>query len=165
MLFTGHYEHSIDAKGRLAIPADIRSRWSGERDGNSWFAVPWIGRIIRLYTETGFRTRASAYSASLTPDEDIAELNTTLFGLTRRLELDASGRVRLPDELLELAGLHSTVVLIGAGDWLEVRDRDEWKQSLSTRLGQLPELMKRVELKRQQAMRGGMGSDTPPGGE
>jgi transcriptional regulator MraZ len=162
VLFTGHYEHSIDAKGRLAIPADIRSRWDVEREGNAWYAVPWIGQIIRLYTETSFRTRASAYSASLTPDEDVAELKTTLFGLTRRLELDASGRVRLPDELLELAGLHSTVVLIGAGDWLEVRDRDLWKQSLKTRLAQLPELMKRVELKR---LRGGMGPDTPSGGE
>ncbi|MFG0256373.1 MAG: division/cell wall cluster transcriptional repressor MraZ [Phycisphaerales bacterium JB043] len=164
MLFTGHYEHSIDAKGRLAIPAEIRSLWSLERDGHAWFAVPWIGRIIRLYTETGFRTRATSYSSDLTPDEDIAELNTTLFGLTRRLELDASGRVRLPDELLELAGLHSTVVLIGAGDWLEVRDRDEWKRSIPTRLQQLPELMKRVEMKRR-SQRGGMGADTPSGGE
>src|SRR5690606_341929 len=100
VLFTGHYEHSIDAKHRLAIPADIRARWNPVTDGAAFFAVPWVGGVIRLYTETDFHQRAGAAPLTLTPDEDEAELQATLFGLSRRLELDAAGRVRIPEDLL-----------------------------------------------------------------
>ena len=118
MLFTGSYEHTIDSKNRLAIPADIRSRWSPEVDGSAWYAVPWTGGSVRLYSEAFFTERSRLYSSTLTPDPDQAELLTTLFGLARRVEMDSAGRVRLPDETIELTGLTPEVALVGAGDWL-----------------------------------------------
>jgi len=148
VLFTGHYEHTIDAKHRLAIPADIRGRWSTASDGAAFFAVPWVGGIIRLYTETDFHQRAGAAPLTLTPDEDEAELQATLFGLSRRLELDAAGRVRIPEDLLELTGLGADVVLVGAGDRLEIRDRAAWSASKAERLAKLPELMRRISARR-----------------
>lgn len=148
MLFTGSYEHRIDAKSRLAIPADIRSRWSPDVDGNAWYAVPWTGGSIRLYTEAMFTERSRRYSSSLTPDPDQAELLTTLFGLAKRLEMDSVGRVRMPEETLALTGLADEVALVGAGDWLEIRDRSAWRDSMKSRLEALPELMARLERKR-----------------
>ncbi|MEO1129996.1 MAG: hypothetical protein AAFX05_09890 [Planctomycetota bacterium] len=149
MLFTGQYEHTIDSKNRLAIPADIRGRWDATRDGAAWFAVPWVGGVIRLYTEMEFQRRASSGELTLTPDEDEAELQATLFGLSRRLEMDASGRVRLPEEMLELVELEPEIVLIGAGERLEIRDRAQWQASKAERLRKLPELMRRISSKRQ----------------
>lgn len=150
MLFTSHYEHSIDAKHRLAIPAEIRAQWRPEVHGSAWFATPWVigGGVIRLYTEADFRSRAAASPLGLTPDEDEARLRTTLFGLSARLEMDAAGRIRIPDGMLTLVGLRSEVVLVGAGEWLEVMDRASWRESMSERLAQLPELMARIEAKR-----------------
>ncbi len=148
MLFTGHYEHTIDAKHRLAIPADIRGRWNAVSDGTAFFAVPWVGGIIRLYTETDFHQRAGAAPLTLTPDEDEAELQATLFGLSRRLDLDAAGRVRLPEDMLALTGLGAEVVLVGAGDRLEIRDRAAWAASKADRLNKLPELMRRISARR-----------------
>jgi MraZ protein len=144
VLFTGHYEHTIDAKHRLAIPADIRSRWNPVTDGAAFFAVPWVGGVIRLYTESDFHQRAGAAPLTLTPDEDEAELQATLFGLSRRIDLDSAGRIRIPEDLLELTGLQSDVVLVGAGDRLEIRDRAAWAASKSDRLNKLPELMRRI---------------------
>ncbi|MEM1423763.1 MAG: hypothetical protein AAGH64_07145 [Planctomycetota bacterium] len=148
MLFTGQYEHSIDAKGRLAVPADIRQRWDATRDGAAWFAVPWVGGLIRLYTESSFVSRAEGLGGELLPDEDEAELQATFFGLAERIEPDSAGRVRLPEAMKEMAGLGSEVVLVGAGDRLEVRDRKEWQRSKAERLAQLPELMKRIGAKK-----------------
>lgn len=143
MLFTGHYEHVIDAKQRLAIPADIRARWRPESDGLAWFAVPWPGGVIRLYTEARFAALASSRSQTLTPDEDEAEIQATLFGLSRRVELDAAGRIRLPEDLLRLTGLSGEIALIGAGDRLEIRDRASWQASMEQRLASLPGLIAR----------------------
>lgn len=147
--FTGQYEHSIDAKNRLAIPATIRSRWDPTRDGAAWYAVPWVGGLIRLYTETDFNTRAGAMPQTLTPDEDEAEVQATLFGMAHRTELDSAGRIRLPEEMLAITGLPREVVLVGAGDRLEIRSRSEWEQSKKDRLAQLPELMRRINARRQ----------------
>lgn len=148
MLFTGQFEHTIDAKKRLAIPASIRSRWEPKKDGEAWYAVPWTGTIIRLYTETDFNARAASSELTLTPDEDEAELQATLFGLAHRTELDSAGRIRLPEEMLTMTGLPNEVVLIGAGDRLEIRSREQWEQSKSERLAQLPELMRRISAKK-----------------
>lgn len=143
MLFTGHYEHVIDAKQRLAIPSDIRSRWRPETDGLAWFAVPWPGGVIRLYTESRFSSLASTRSQTLTPDEDEAEIQATLFGLSRRVEMDAAGRIRLPEDLLRLTSLSGEIALIGAGDRLEIRARAEWNASMEQRLASLPGLIAR----------------------
>lgn len=148
MLFTGHYEHTIDAKHRLAVPADIRARWNPVTDGAAFFAVPWVGGVIRLYTEADFHQRAGAAPLTLTPDEDEAEMQATLFGLSRRIELDTAGRIRIPEDLLSLTGLSSDVVLVGAGDRLEIRDRAAWSASKSDRLHKLPELMRRISERR-----------------
>jgi len=160
VLFTGHYEHTIDSKHRLAIPSDIRSRWRPEQHGDAWFALPGSGRIIRLYTERDFVQRASDYTQSLTPDPEQAELQVTLFGLARRLEMDASGRIRIPEEMLETVRLGQEVVLVGAGDRLEVRDRAEWRDSKQSRLEEMQRLMARIESRRagrQAAMDGDKG--------
>lgn len=149
MLFTGEYEHSIDAKGRLAIPADVRARWRPETDGAGWVAVPWSGGIVRLYPQGSFEARASAGPLTLTPGEDEAELQATLFGLAARIEMDSAGRVRIPDDLLALVGLTSDVVLVGAGDRLELRDRAAWRASKQSRLKQLPELIARLGARRE----------------
>ena len=147
MLFTGEFEHTIDAKHRLAIPAPIRSVWRTEEEGAGWFAVPWRDGLIRLYTERDFRARATSRQVSLTPDEDEAELQASLFGLSARLEMDSAGRVRLPEEMLKLVGLGPEVTLVGAGDRLEVRDRAAWRESRLERMKQMPALMARISAK------------------
>lgn len=154
MLFTGTYEHSIDEKQRLAIPSEIRSQWEESEDGKAFFAVPWPGGLLRLYTETHFRRLGATRSLTLTPDEDEAELQATLFGMARRLEMDKAGRIRLTDDHIALAGLSREVVLVGAGDRLEIRDRAAWKASVADRLNQLPELIRRINAKKQPEARG-----------
>ncbi len=151
MIFAGEYEHTIDAKKRLAIPADIRGRWSS-RDGSCWFALPWREGLIRLYTERVFEETVMGASPTLTPDENEAELQTTLYGLSARLEMDSVGRVRLPEEMLEIVGLGSEVVLVGSGDRLEIRDRAAWRESKKQRLAQVPDLLRRIA---EQRARGG----------
>jgi MraZ protein len=151
VLFTGNYEHTIDAKHRLAIPADIRNQWIAEECGAAWYATPWVGSVIRLYTEADFKARAREHMLGLTPDADHAELLSTLFGLSARLEPDSAGRIRLSDDMLELVDLDSEIVLVGCGEWLEVQDRAAWRASRKDRLKQIPALMQRLDTKHHDA--------------
>ncbi len=150
MKFFGHHEHRIDAKNRVAIPAEIRNRWRTEEDGAAFFAIPWREGVIRLYAERDFYDRAQAIQSAptLTPNEDEAEMQTTLFGLSARVEWDSVGRIRLTEDMLDLVGIEQDVVLVGCGDRLEIRDQAAWRDSRRNRLAELPGQMARIESRR-----------------
>lgn len=148
MLFTGHAELTIDAKQRLAIPSKYRSQWDTSRDGSAWFCVPWPDGSLRLYTEKRFESLAEQGEHSLTPGQDEAALEAELYGFAERIEMDSAGRITLPKSHLELAGLSSDVVVLGARNRLEVRDRGRWMQTRDERFAQLPALVARIEAKR-----------------
>lgn len=148
MLFTGQAEANIDQKERLAIPAKYRSQWQVARDGEAWMSVPWPGGVLRLYTENQFAALANQVRGTLAPDEDQATLDVTLFAAAERLEMDATGRVRIPKHQLELAGLAAEVMVAGARDRLEIHDRAKWRATERERFNALPSLVARIEAKR-----------------
>lgn len=149
MLFTGHSEHLIDAKGRLAIPAKYRGRLDEQRDGKGWYSVPYPGGTIRLYTQARFEALAEDSPQKLTPDQDEAELEAGFFGSAELLEMDAEGRVMLPKHHLDMVGLTAReVVIVGARNRLEIRDRAAWLAGQAERFAKLPELVARIEAKR-----------------
>lgn len=148
MLFAGHSEHTIDAKFRLAIPAKYRSQWKTERDGEAWYCVPWPGGILRLFTESRFQELAEEGRQTLTPAEEEADLDSDFFGFAERLEMDAAGRITIPKSHVELTGLTTEVVVVGAKNRLEVRDRAKWMETAQERFQKLPTLVARIEAKR-----------------
>jgi MraZ protein len=149
VLFTGHSDHTIDSKLRLAIPAKHRNQLDPQRDGQAWYCVPWPFGVLRIYTEKEFEALANREEASLTPDEDRVDLESQLFGFAERLETDAQGRITIPKLHLDLARLASTeVVIVGARNRLEVRDRAAWLAGQQERFAKLPSLVARIEAKR-----------------
>jgi MraZ protein len=148
VLFTGQAELTIDAKQRLAIPAKYRAQWDPAKHGNAWICVPWPGGILRLYPEARFEQLAQTVQGTLIPDRDEAELEAALFGFAERLEMDSAGRVVLPRGHLERTALSGEVIVIGARDRLEVRDRSAWRSAEAERFNSLPELVARIQNKR-----------------
>jgi len=148
VLFTGTSDHIIDPKQRLSIPAKHRDQVG--REQVVWYCVPWPGVGLRLYVDDTFQALAQRADETLTPGPDEADLESMLFPLAERLEMDGQGRVPLPKHLLELAGLRSSeVVILGVRNRLEVRDRAAWKAGLGERFAKMAELVQRVESRRQ----------------
>jgi len=151
VIFTGQAELVIDAKQRLAIPAKYRAQLEQQNLSKAWVCVPWPGGVLRLYPESTFEALALGTGEStITPGRDEAELDASLFGLAERLEMDSAGRVALPRHHLEHTRLAGDVVVTGARDRLEVRDRASWSASLAERFNALPELVARIQNKRGQ---------------
>ena len=147
MLFTGHSEHTVDAKQRLAVPAKYRNQWDAVRDGGAMYCVTWPtpSPHLRLYTEARFLSLSEGRPGdTLTPGEDVAGLESDYFGLAERIEFDSAGRLNLPKTHLELTGLGRDVMLVGARDRLEVHDRETWQSTLAERFRNLPNLVRRL---------------------
>jgi len=143
VLFTGEFEHTVDTKGRLAIPSEIRSRMKKAEDGEAFYLTIGSNRALRLYPEKGFERLAAMIEEGLVTDEAVQEFDQLLFPLSRRLELDSAGRIRLPDRMMERAALGKEVVLIGVRDHLEIRDLKQWNAELDERLAKQEEIFSR----------------------
>ncbi len=147
MPFTGQAEATIDAKQRLAIPAKFRNRWNPETDGTTWFCIPWPKTgSLRLYTK---KTHNELFTAgrrdpSLTPDEDQAELDVILHSVTEEVDIDSNNRIRLPAWQVEHLGLNREVIVLGAGDRLEIRARAQWKEEFNDRLAKMSQLASKL---------------------
>lgn len=144
MLFTGNAEVSIDQKQRLAIPAKYRAQAEEAGGGTSWRCLPWPDGCLRLYPNATFESLAGRLPTSLVPGADEAELQRSLFGLAERVEPDSVGRITIPKTLIELVGLGAEVMVVGAGDRLEVIDRGAWKAILKQQFQNLPTLVARL---------------------
>ncbi|MFO0874850.1 MAG: hypothetical protein U0575_12890 [Phycisphaerales bacterium] len=128
MHFLSTYEHAIDAKNRLAIPADVRAQVDPAVHGEGWVAGPGPNGLLTLWPSRTFDEMLAPFSKDALIDPEIAQWRTLMYRQSARLEVDSAGRVRLPERLLKVFRLSGNVVILGAGDSLELIDAEVWKQ-------------------------------------
>jgi MraZ protein len=141
LLFTGVYEHAIDAKNRLAVPADVRemlAKAHPDQKNIFLYVTPGEQHSLFVYTEAGFEKRATALEQSELDLEELLERERLMFALARRVEIDSQGRIRLPEQLLKMANVGSEVVIIGNNDHLEIRNREAWNAYVQAKLSEQP---------------------------
>jgi len=144
VLFTGEYEHTIDAKHRLAVPADIRSRLESQGVAGVFYLAPGSNGAIWLWPEETFEAMAGALERTLLPEEDLMAYEELLFSQASRVELDSTGRIRLPERMLQERQLGKQVVILGIRDHLEIRNLKEWKKIRQQKLEQQSEIILRA---------------------
>lgn len=124
MAFRGTYQHSLDAKNRLTVPARFRDEFA---DG--LVAARGIDPCVELWQPDAYEAHvaeATANFAAMSPE--LRELLRLLQGSAYDTTLDKVGRVGLTSMLLTHAGLTKDVVLVGTGRCVELWDRLRWEQ-------------------------------------
>jgi len=120
-MFLGRFEHSVDNKGRVAVPARFRGELNGElivTRGND--------RCLYLFTQEAWEPLAAKLNALPTGDEDARNLRRAVFSAAEPVELDKQGRVMLPDHLHQYSGITGNVFIIGLGAYVEIWDSQAW---------------------------------------
>jgi len=128
VLFLGEYEHVIDAKQRLAIPAEVRDVFNPEQHGAAFIAAPG-GDSLLLWPERTFQNIAAELQGSMLGDSEFGAYERRIFSKSARLTMDAAGRIRIPERLLSEHGLSGKAIVLGIGDHLEVIAPDRWERS------------------------------------
>jgi MraZ protein len=140
--FRGTFEHSLDAKHRLTIPAKFRAELAGGVVlAASMETDPDTPRAMGIWTPGEYDAYTSAVLQDFNPASPRArELNRFFFGNSLDTELDGANRVMIPTNLLEYAGLSKDVTVIGSGQCLEVFDRevyDAYSKGVLTRVSEI----------------------------
>jgi MraZ protein len=122
-MFLGRFEHSVDNKGRVAVPARFRGELNGEliiTRGND--------RCLYLFTQEAWEPLAAKLNALPTGDEDARNLRRAVFSAAEPVELDKQGRVMIPDHLRQYSGITGNVFIIGLGAYVEIWDSQSWSE-------------------------------------
>ena len=115
----GEFRHSVDAKGRLFIPAKLRDEL-GER----FTVTRGLDKCLSIYPESEWQVLEERIRAL--PMSRARDLQRFFFSSAFDAELDSQGRILLPAGLREYAGLSKDVVIIGASSRAEVWDAARW---------------------------------------
>jgi len=115
---TGTYEHSIDAKGRLFIPAKLR-----EELGVTFYLAMGVDECLATYPQETWN-RFTEKFASLPMSQSAAM--RPLFANASKCELDSQGRIVIPQKLRKYAGLEKDAVIIGVNDRAEIWSAETW---------------------------------------
>ena len=116
---TGTYEHSIDAKGRLFIPARLR-----EELGVTFYLAMGVDACLAIYPQASW-DRFTEKFASLPMSQSKAM--RPLFANAAKCEPDSQGRIVIPQKLRRYAGLEKDAVIIGVHDRAEIWSAEEWR--------------------------------------
>jgi MraZ protein len=123
VMFIGEYQHAMDDKGRLAIPAKFRNELQ-----KGAVVTRGLDRCLTIYTAEEWEKLATRLA-----NLPMASANTRAFARftlagAMDVALDAQGRVVVPDYLREYAGLGKKAVLAGLYNRLEVWDTVKWEE-------------------------------------
>lgn len=120
-MFTGTYENKMDAKGRTFIPAKLR------RDcGDRFVLTRWLDNCVAVYTVEAWSALAEKLRAL--PSAKARDTQRFFFSAAETVEIDKQGRVLVPTVLRQFAGLENDVVVIGAGERMEIWSKDRWDE-------------------------------------
>lgn len=115
---TGTYEHSIDAKGRLFIPARLR-----EELGVTFYLAMGVDACLAIYPQASW-DRFTEKFASLPMSQSKAM--RPLFANAAKCEPDSQGRILIPAKLRQYAALEREVVINGASKCVELWNPERW---------------------------------------
>lgn len=126
VMFRGVTQLSLDAKGRLAIPARHRGPLGQGREGSLVLTAD-PSHCLLVYPFAAWRTIEARLMALGAFNEKIRGLQRLIVGHAEEVELDASGRILVPPALRRYASLEKHVVLVGQGHRFELWDEAQWE--------------------------------------
>ena len=136
-MFRGRYQHTVDPKGRVSIPAKYRDLLA-QYDGATLVVVPNESALEVHPLDEWERIEARIGEKSMF-DADLRKIGRLYISRAREVELDGAGRILLPPESRTQAGLARDVTLMGPGrKFFEIWDRSRFEEYERTNGDGLP---------------------------
>ena len=121
-MFMSEYNHTVDTKGRLIVPSKFR-----EQLGDEFVVTKGMDGCLFVYANDDW----SAFEQKLTSlpliNKEARKFARFFLAGAAQVEVDKQGRILLPANLRQFAGLEKDVVLVGVGSRIEIWSRENWE--------------------------------------
>ena len=125
-MFMGEYNHTIDAKGRLIIPAKFR-----EVLGDEFVVTKGMDGCLFVFDNSEWQVFAEKLRSLSMIDKEVRQFTRFFLAGAASVEVDKQGRILLPSVLRDFAGITKDTVLIGVGSRIEIWSKDRWEGTVT----------------------------------
>ena len=122
--FLGEFQHSLDPKGRVILPARFRQIL-----GESAVLTTQDDGCLAIWSPDEFETKAEEMKARESTGQEGRNVSRAFFADANAFELSGQGRVNIPAHLIAYAGLTANVSVNGAYDHIEIWDAARWQEA------------------------------------
>jgi MraZ protein len=139
-LLLGEFEHTLDDKNRLTLPAKFRQAF-----GDGVVVARGMDGCLVVYTRANWNEFVARRLQGLNPfSKEARQMRRFVFAGATETELDRQGRVMLPPPLVEHAELGREVVVAGIEDHVEIWNRTRWREQLKEVEGSVELVAERI---------------------
>lgn len=121
-MFIGEYEHTLDEKNRVSIPKHYRTGL-----GKRMVMTRGLDNCLFVYSRSSWEKVAAKLQELSFAQADTRGFNRFILSGAAEVEVDAAGRVLIPEHQRQFAKLSKTIVFAGVSDRVEIWDADAWK--------------------------------------
>ena len=125
-MFLGQYQHSLDDKGRLIIPARFRELLAG-----CAYITQGFDKCLMVMSEAYFKVVYDRINAMNLADPTARLLRRLILSTAFSVEVDKVGRIVVPSLLRQAATLEGDAIVAGQGDYFEVWTPAEWEKQMN----------------------------------
>ena len=125
-MFLGQFQHSLDDKGRLMIPARFRDLLAGGA-----FITQGFDKCLMVMTETYFKQVYDRVEAMNLADANARSLRRLLLSNAYPVEVDKVGRILVPQNLRAFLQIEGEAIVAGQGEYFEVWKPAEWNEQMA----------------------------------
>lgn len=120
-MFMGEFQHQLDAKGRMIVPAKFREELT-----EHFVITRGLDKCLFGYTLTEWVAIEEKLKALPLTRRDARKFMRMFFSGAVEVEMDKQGRINIPKHLMEYAGLSKEATVIGVSSRIEIWDRKLW---------------------------------------
>jgi MraZ protein len=124
-MFLGQFQHNLDEKGRLMIPAPFRQELE-----NGAFITQGFDRCLMVMTEAYFTQVYERINSMNLADPAARMLRRLILSNAYQVELDKVGRILVPLNLRQFGGFNGEAIVAGQGEYFEVWTPAEWNKQM-----------------------------------
>lgn len=117
-MFIGKFYHSLEEKGRISLPKKFR------QESNSWIVTRGLDGGLFIFKEDDFEKEIAKFESRTFTKKNNRDFIRLMTNEAQAIQPDKTGRVQLPEYLIEFAKLQKSIVIVGSLSRLEVWDRD-----------------------------------------
>lgn len=126
-MFYGEYNHTIDRKGRLIMPARFRDICK-EQGIEKFFITRGLDKCIFMFTEEEWRSQEQKFKAMPFTKQESRNFNRMFFSGAVDVAPDRQGRFIVPQYLKDYASIKRDVIIIGISNRIEIWNLTTWKE-------------------------------------
>ncbi|KOR23955.1 division/cell wall cluster transcriptional repressor MraZ [Clostridium sporogenes] len=122
-MFIGEYNHSLDTKNRIIIPAKFRDEL-----GKNFVLTKGLDGCLYVYPKSQWEVLQKKLETLPLTNKSARAFVRFFFSGAHELELDKQGRTLIPQNLLEYGQIEKEIVSIGVSNRIEIWSREKWEE-------------------------------------